>query len=186
MDNVPEEYYPGDSPETLQRKLYCLLEQLQSFHQKLEPEYQMRIPYELLSGLANSLLNETIFEIVKGLMEIQHVTEKQLFHQRLQLIRKHEEEFTETLNHQVNNNLLTVEEKIKNVCLLKLKQKDELKLLDLNIIRELDKKVRDQQEILEKAGVPGFYATIKETDLKVQMHLLDFILRLSTMKLDIH
>lgn len=50
----------------------------------------MRIPYELLSGLANSLLNETIFEIVKGLMEIQHVTEKQLFHQRLQLIRKHE------------------------------------------------------------------------------------------------
>lgn len=42
----------------------------------------------------------------------------------------------------MNNNLLTVEEKIKNVCLLKLKQKDELKLLDLNIIRELDKKVR--------------------------------------------
>lgn len=37
MDNVPEENYPGDSPETLQRKLYCLLEQLQSFHQKLEP-----------------------------------------------------------------------------------------------------------------------------------------------------
>lgn len=53
----------------------------------------MRIPYELLSGLANALLNDTIFEIVKGLMEIQHVTEKHLFHQRLQLIRKHEGKF---------------------------------------------------------------------------------------------
>lgn len=31
----------------------------------------MRIPYELLTELANSLLNETVFEIVKGLMEIQ-------------------------------------------------------------------------------------------------------------------
>lgn len=53
----------------------------------------MRMPYELLSGLANALLNDTIFEIVKGLMEIQHVTEKHLFHQRLQLIRKHEGKF---------------------------------------------------------------------------------------------
>lgn len=34
-------------------------------------KYQMRIPYELLTELANSLLNDTVFEIVKGLMEIQ-------------------------------------------------------------------------------------------------------------------
>lgn len=44
----------------------------------------MRIPYELLTGLANSLLNDTIFEIVKGLMEIQHVTEKHLLQLRQQ------------------------------------------------------------------------------------------------------
>lgn len=49
----------------------------------------MRVPIELLSGLANCLLNETVFEIVKGLMEIQHVTEKHLFQQRLQIINKH-------------------------------------------------------------------------------------------------
>lgn len=49
----------------------------------------MRVPIELLSGLANCLLNDTVFEIVKGLMEIQHVTEKHLFQQRLQIINNH-------------------------------------------------------------------------------------------------
>lgn len=48
----------------------------------------MRIPYELLSSLANCLLNDTIFEIVKGLMEIQVVTEKHLYQQRLQFVNK--------------------------------------------------------------------------------------------------
>lgn len=48
----------------------------------------MRIPYELLSSLANCLLNDTIFEIAKGLMEIQHVTEQHLFQQRRQFLNK--------------------------------------------------------------------------------------------------
>lgn len=32
--------------------------------------------------LANSLLNDTIFEIIKGLLELQNVTEKYLFQER--------------------------------------------------------------------------------------------------------
>lgn len=52
----------------------------------------MRIPYELLSSLANCLLNATVFEIVKGLMEIQHMTEQQLYQQRLQFINKQKRE----------------------------------------------------------------------------------------------
>lgn len=52
-------------------------------------KYQMRVPIELLSGLANCLLNDTVFEIVKGLMEIQHVTEKHLYQQRFHIINKH-------------------------------------------------------------------------------------------------
>ena len=50
----------------------------------------MRIPYELLTELANSLLNDTVFEIVKGLMEIQHVTEKHLLQLRQQVLMEHE------------------------------------------------------------------------------------------------
>lgn len=53
----------------------------------------MRIPYELLTELANSLLNDTVFEIVKGLMEIQHVTEKHLLQLRKQVESEHESRF---------------------------------------------------------------------------------------------
>lgn len=48
----------------------------------------MRVPCELLTSLANCLLNDTIFEIVQRLLEIQHVTEKQLYQQRLQVINQ--------------------------------------------------------------------------------------------------
>lgn len=42
-------------------------------------------------------------------------------------------------------------------------------------------KVADQQQTLEQAGVPGFYITSNSLEVKVQMHLLDFIFRLSKM-----
>lgn len=50
----------------------------------------MRISYDLLAGLANSLLNDTIFEIVKGLMEIQHVTEAHLMQVREKVENDHQ------------------------------------------------------------------------------------------------
>ena len=37
--------------------------------------------------------------------------------------------------------------------------------------------------MLEKAGVPGFYLTQDPSEIKVQMYLLKFILKLGTMKL---
>lgn len=51
-------------------------------------KYQQRIPNELLASLAESLLDNTVFAIVNHLMDIQHVTEKQLFQQRMQVINK--------------------------------------------------------------------------------------------------
>ena len=44
---------------------------------------------------------------------------------------------------------------------------------------ELDQKVMDQQSTLEKAGVPGFFVTNNPTDIRLQMYLLAFILRLA-------
>lgn len=49
----------------------------------------MRIPYELLTALANSLVNDTILQIVKRLMEIQHVTENHLLQLRDQVENEH-------------------------------------------------------------------------------------------------
>ncbi|KAF5273616.1 hypothetical protein FQR65_LT04615 [Abscondita terminalis] len=162
-----------EDPQTLQNKLYFLVEQLQNMARDLPQKYQMRVPYELLSNLANCLLNETIFEIVKGLMEIQHVTEQHLYQQRLQLLNKHKLEEQQLLS---NGSLDESElEKMKD------NQSVELKKFDMSLVIQLDEKVTDQQQTLEQAGVPGFYVTSNSLEIKVQMHLLDFILRLSKM-----
>lgn len=163
------------TPQDLQRKLYFLVEQLQHMAGELPPKYQMRLPYELLSGLANSLLNDTIFEIVKGLMEIQHVTEKHLFQQRLQLLNQQKIESQEASLSATDGELLAIK------AALQKKHKEELKQLDMKLVLQLDQKVADQQGILEKAGVPGFYVTNNPMEIQVQMRLCDFIIRLSKM-----
>ncbi|CAH0700042.1 unnamed protein product [Spodoptera exigua] len=164
------------TPEALQRKLYFLLEQLQDMARELPPKYQMRVPIELLSGLANCLLNDTVFEIVKGLMEIQHVTEKHLFQQRQQIINKHALEIQNMINTTPNP-----EQQELQKTLLSSRHKEELRHTDMKLVLQLDQKVSDQQVTLEKAGVPGFFVTNKPIEVKVQMYLLDFILRLSNM-----
>ena len=164
------------TPQDLQRKLYFLVEQLQLMASSLSPKYQQRLPYELLSGLANSLLNDTIFEIVKGLMEIQHVTEKHLFQQRLQLLNQQKIELQEAMSA-----LTTEEDRVAAKVALYKKHKEEVKQTDMNLVLQLDQKVTDQQSTLEKAGVPGFYVTTNPIEIQVQMRLCDFIIRLSKM-----
>ena len=48
----------------------------------------------------------------------------------------------------------------------------------MKIILDLDQKVMDQQVTLEKAGVPGFFVTNNAQEIKMQMFLLEFIIRL--------
>ena len=57
-------------------------------------------------------------------------------------------------------------------------QSIELKQADMNLILQLDQLVADQQSTLEKAGVPGFYSTSNPQEIRVQMYLLEFILKL--------
>jgi len=56
---------------------------------------------------------------------------------------------------------------------------EEVRKKDQRIVMELDQKVMDQQSTLEKAGVPGFFVTNNPTDIRLQMYLLAFILRLA-------
>ena len=56
---------------------------------------------------------------------------------------------------------------------------EELKKRDMKVILELDQKVMDQQVMLERAGVPGFFVTNSANEIRMQMYLLDFIVRIS-------
>jgi hypothetical protein len=63
------------------------------------------------------------------------------------------------------------------------RQQLEVKQNDMKIAMQIDQKVSDQQVMLEKAGVPGFYVTNNSSEIRLQMYLLQFILKLSTMPL---
>lgn len=101
----------------------------------------MRIPYDLLTHLANSLINDTIFEIVKRLIEIQHVTESHLFELRQQAEAEHEKEVQEWITK------ITDPEELQHIlALMKIKHKKKMKETDQKLILHLDAKVQDQQK----------------------------------------
>lgn len=70
--------------------------------------------------------------------------------------------------------------------MMKIKHAKNLRETDMKLVLHLDQKVRDQQSTLEKAGVPGFYVTDNPKEIKIQIHLLDFILRLSRKKFEMN
>ncbi|VDI25008.1 Hypothetical predicted protein, partial [Mytilus galloprovincialis] len=75
--------------ELQQKQHYFLQSELQSLSRDLPGKFQQRLPYDLLSSLANALLDGTVFEIVRSLQEVQHLEEKHLSSQRMKLINDH-------------------------------------------------------------------------------------------------
>ena len=57
-----------------QERHYQLLSALQGLVKELPSSFQQRLSYTTLSDLALALLDGTVFEIVQGLLEIQHLT----------------------------------------------------------------------------------------------------------------
>lgn len=51
--------------------------------------FQQRLSYTTLSDLAQALIDGTVYEIVQGLLDIQHLTEKNLYNQRQKLHTEH-------------------------------------------------------------------------------------------------
>jgi len=164
--------------QALQNRLYYILEKLQTMARELPSKYQQRINSELLSGLANTLLHDTVFEIVKGLKDIQDVTEKHLFQSRLKFLEEQRVE-----RHNLKQTKGTTSGYMAELKRLQQRQRMEQKQNDMKIIMQLDQKVSDQQGMMEKAGVPGFYVTNNPADIRLQMYLFEFIFRLSEMPL---
>lgn len=51
--------------------------------------FQQRLSYTTLSDLALALIDGTVYEIVQGLLDIQHLTERNLYNQRQKLHSEH-------------------------------------------------------------------------------------------------
>ncbi|XP_034238244.1 gonadal protein gdl [Thrips palmi] len=156
-------------------KYAFFLEKLNTMLSEIPKKYQKKISPELCSNLAQCLTNSINFEIVKGLMDIQHVTEKYLIHLRLKVTNKQQAETTKALEG------ASIYEHDTIRAAMAAKHRKQLVDVDMKLVKQLDTKVAEQQETLQQAGFPGFFVTMNSSEIKVQMFLLDFILRLSKM-----
>ncbi|KAG8596933.1 hypothetical protein GDO81_002110 [Engystomops pustulosus] len=150
-----------------QERHYHLLSELQNLVKDLPSSFQQRLSYTTLSDLALALIDGTVFEIVQGLLEIQHLTEKNLYNQRVklhaehrglkqELLKKHKEALQSCKAHNLPVLRSTQQKEIEA---LEQRIREEQRMMDEKIVLELDQKVIDQQSTLEKAGVSGFYGT---------------------------
>ncbi|KAK3578537.1 hypothetical protein CHS0354_025247 [Potamilus streckersoni] len=177
--------------ELHQKRHYFLFSELQNMAREIPGKYQQRLPYDLLSSLANALIDATVFEIVHSLKEVQQLEEKNLFNQRNKLVNDHKAQKHEMQRKhremlqtcQPHNQALVQAQIDRELETLERRCEEEVRRKDMKIILELDQKLIDQQNILEKAGVPGFFVTNKPQDIRLQMYLLEFIQRLSQMEM---
>ncbi|KAM9810694.1 protein DGCR6 [Neosynchiropus ocellatus] len=169
-----------------QERHYFLLSELQALVKGLPSSYQQRLSYSTLSDLALALIDGTVYDIVQGLLDIQHLTEKNLYNQRQKLhcehqalkqdlVRRHKESLQSCKSH--NLALLKANQQAEQEA-LEMRVREEQSMMDKKIVVEIDQKVADQQTTLEKAGVPGFYTTTNPQELMMQMNLLELILKL--------
>ncbi|GBM07339.1 Protein DGCR6 [Araneus ventricosus] len=176
--------------EFLEERHNALLNELKLLCNKLPETYQQKMTDSFLSELANSLLDKTVFDIVKNLKDIQVMTENNLLERRMKLIYSHDAIKEKMIEHHKEALANEIRVNPRNAEVLRARQiseleatdkhnENELNLLDMKIIMELDQTVSDQQITLEKVGVPGFFVTNKPADVKLQMHLLEFITILS-------
>lgn len=184
MDGYPG-VIGGDSTQQQERHYY-LLSELQTLVKDLPSSFQQRLSYNTLSDLALALIDGTVYEIVQGLLDIQHLTEKNLYNQRQKLhcehqalkqdlVRKHKDALQSCKSH---NLALLKSNQQAELEALEIRVREEQRMMDKKIVAEIDQKVIDQQNTLEKAGVPGFYITTNPQELTMQMNLLELILKL--------
>lgn len=175
----------GDSTKQQERHYY-LLSELQTLVKDLPSSFQQRLSYTTLSDLALALIDGTVYEIVERLLDIQHLTERNLYNQRQKLhcehqalkqdmTKKHKEALQVCKPH---NLALLKPNQQAEVEALEVRVKEEQKMMDKKIVAEMDQKVIDQQNTLEQAGVTGFFLTTNPQELTMQMNLLELILKL--------
>ncbi|XP_032823460.1 protein DGCR6-like isoform X2 [Petromyzon marinus] len=139
----------------------------------------------MLSDLALALIDGTVYEIVQGLKDIQQLTEKNLYSQRLKLHNEHRVLKQDLLRRQQealqsckpHNIALLQSAQQREMEALEKRIKAEQKSMDEHVVLELDQKVEDQQSTLEKSGVPGFYVTQNPQEITLQLQLLSLIMK---------
>ncbi|KAH3732183.1 endo-beta-1,4-mannanase [Pelomyxa schiedti] len=133
-------------------------------------------PWNVLIVQLRNALDTSAFEIVFKLKTLQNITIKELQARRTELATTHKMKLAEFQEYwRANPRVDTVLKDQKQKELEQACQK-ELSSFDRIILQALDTKVLEQQTIMQKAQIPGFFPTSDPNYIEIQSRLLDFIL----------
>ncbi|XP_071506977.1 protein DGCR6-like [Diadema antillarum] len=187
-DDLEVDYLDETSKQQRQEQHYVMLSEIQDMTKNIPLNLQQRLQYTTLSSLAQSLLDGTVFQIVQHLSEIQQMTERKLMEQRSklhnshksqrqQMMKRHEQALQDSRGRPHNLPLIKNNNEHEKQA-LEQRVREEQQRMDERILIELDMCVAEQQNTLEKAGVPGFHRSKDPTEVRLQMYLLEFITKL--------
>ena len=77
--------------------------------------YKKKFTYDVLSGIATCLLDGTVFEIVKGLEDIQQLSERNLLNKRMKLVNSQKGK-TSLFSSELNEIVLKAHEEPSTFC----------------------------------------------------------------------
>ncbi len=188
-------YEPSDTgklSEESRRKYEVFFRNLCKYREALASNVKLKMQDRDMKELSLSLLDDTVFDIVQELEDIQSLSERQLLNKRmkvvgrhkilkLELSKKHKEEVAKYKQKPHCLPLLKVDHDKKKEELER-RLAEEVKATDQEVILELDQLVSNQQSTLFQAAVPFFSVTNNAQDIQLQIHILRFIQKLSQLK----
>ena len=185
-------YQPSDSGQLSgegRRKYELFYRNLCKYREALAPNLKQKVSDAQMRELALSLLDDTVFDIVQELEDIQSLSERKLLNKRmktinhhkskkLQMSKKHKEDIA-NCREKPHHLPVLKQEQSKEKAVLEKRLAEEVKVTDQEVILELDQIVSNQQTTLSQAAVPFFFVTNNAQDIQVQIHILRFIQKLS-------
>ncbi|VDN59201.1 unnamed protein product [Dracunculus medinensis] len=133
---------------SIEERRSFMKEEMEVFVSKLDTRTSEQFNSALQKAIIESLLDGTVFPIVESLADLQNMTERQLFANRQQQLIE-----------------------LQSVPDLDTR----MRLIDMDIVYELDKITTQQQDTLARAGVPGFRITKNCREIILQMAIIRFI-----------
>lgn len=163
---------------------------LKLFREQLPSHLLSKLPSPQLKELAMSLVDGTVFEIVRELEDIQKLTERSLLKKRMEVVnrqkrrkvelsKRHYQELASMETNKPHTVPLTKNKHETERVELEKQLAEEMKSTDKKIILELDQLVADQQSTMQQCAVPMFSVTSNPQEVHLQMHLLRFLQKMS-------
>jgi len=178
-----------DAQQKIPEEPEPMIEQTLPLQSSILQEVEEPLSVELIEELATAAADPMIVEIVRSLEKIQVLKEQELANKRKEMKLAHEQTLAQLKQQhcqyfasiEPRQRAAAVQRFIKELIDMESAQAEETRWFDTIILQELDKKICEQQVILQQASVPGFFSSTNPVDIQRQARILELILALGTL-----